>query len=444
MGLSSRVIKAIGIFGSVEVVGILCGVARAKLTAVWIGAAGVGLFAIFNSAINLVTALCNLNIRTSSVKTLAAAGPDARPGVEAVVRRLGLILAAVALLVMLVAAPLFSFNAFGDLSRSWAFALLGLAVAASVMRAPEEAILQGEGLLRPLARGVITAQLLGLVVSLLLLWFFRLDGILPSLLAYSVFGYLGVLIFRKPPVPLRVPLARLREVGLPILRLGAYMSIAAIFCELLNYLLVCWLNRVGDTSLVGLFQSGHTLVNRYLGIIFTAIAMEFYPRLAAAEGHPRRQSVFISHEIILLSLLLLGPVLLFYPCARLILRILYTPEFYPAVPYIYGALPGMTAQVAGWVCSYYILTCGAGRLYIITEVISQTAIILLSILGFTLAGLAGMGLGFTAGQIVTTIVNLICCRRYLSLRLAPRALLVALLIPLLTLLLALAALTLTP
>lgn len=44
---TAKVIKAMGIFGGVQSLQILCSVIRTKLVAVWIGPAGVGLIALY-------------------------------------------------------------------------------------------------------------------------------------------------------------------------------------------------------------------------------------------------------------------------------------------------------------------------------------------------------------------------------------------------------------
>ena len=42
--LNLAILKLSGLFGGLQVTGILCSVVRSKLVAVWIGAAGMGLF----------------------------------------------------------------------------------------------------------------------------------------------------------------------------------------------------------------------------------------------------------------------------------------------------------------------------------------------------------------------------------------------------------------
>ena len=68
--LSRTIVKAMGIFGSIQVFNILCSIVRTKLIALWIGPTGMGLFAIFNSVIEMVGNITNLGVRTSSIRSI--------------------------------------------------------------------------------------------------------------------------------------------------------------------------------------------------------------------------------------------------------------------------------------------------------------------------------------------------------------------------------------
>ena len=60
-------------FGGVQVVSNICSVVLNKLVAVWIGPAGMGLFSIFNSAIDMLRSGTSLGLRTSAVRDIAMA-----------------------------------------------------------------------------------------------------------------------------------------------------------------------------------------------------------------------------------------------------------------------------------------------------------------------------------------------------------------------------------
>ena len=68
--LSATVLKAMSIFGGVQVITIICSIIRTKLVAIWIGAVGVGLFGLYNTTaanfFNKVTGANDLYVQSCS------------------------------------------------------------------------------------------------------------------------------------------------------------------------------------------------------------------------------------------------------------------------------------------------------------------------------------------------------------------------------------------
>ena len=71
---SGKVVRTMWLFSWVQLVTIGCGIVRTKLVALWLGSMGVGLFGLFNTAIDAITTLTQLGIRQSPVRNIASAG----------------------------------------------------------------------------------------------------------------------------------------------------------------------------------------------------------------------------------------------------------------------------------------------------------------------------------------------------------------------------------
>lgn len=414
--ISRTVLKAMSIFGGMQVFTILCGIVRTKLVAIWLGTSGVGLFAIYTSALTLVSSLTQLNLRTSAVRTIAShEDPRTLPVTVAVVRRLGLWLGVAGVAVMLLSAPVFSLRTFGTYGVSSMFMLLAPAVFLMALTMTDQVVLQGLGRLRPLAMSNLRGVGAGLIVSVPILYFFRDTGIVWVITAYSFTAWLGVRMARAD-LPLTGPRPSSGEVwalGRPVLLMGFYLTIAAVTTELCSYIFIAFLNRAGGTAEVGLFQSGYTLVNRYMGMIFSAIGVEFFPRLSSVASHPRRTATFVSHELLLLSCVLLGVVAIFIPLAPVGVRLLYSQEFLGIVPYVLLAMPGVVFQGASWCMAFVMLARGDGKLYMATEVLSAVLTVTLNLLFFHFMGIAGIGLAFTVNNaIYAAIIGAVYYRRY--------------------------------
>ena len=66
----NHIVKYTGLFGGVQGLNILIGVQRNKLVATILGPTGMGLIALFNSTIKLVSDTTNLGIQMSAVRLI--------------------------------------------------------------------------------------------------------------------------------------------------------------------------------------------------------------------------------------------------------------------------------------------------------------------------------------------------------------------------------------
>lgn len=415
-GLSQLVLKAMGLFGGVQSLSILCSVIRMKFVALWIGPAGVGLFSIFNSAIELVSTATQFSIRNSAVRDIASksSGPASLLGVTVtVVRRWGWLLGLLGAFVMLTAAPLLSRETFGDYGHTWEFILLSVCVFLSSVTSSEGAIMQGLEKYKVLALSSLWGVLGGLTLSIPLFYFLRINSILPSLLAYSISTALAVIFYRvrdvKSPSP--VSYHQTWTQGKSFIVLGGYMTVSAFIGQLLNYIFIAWLNTRGGDVAVGHYQAGYTLINRYVGLIFTALAMEYYPRLTSVADSRFRTSVFVSHETSLIMILLIPIATFFIPASQIVIKLLYSEEFVVILPFIVTAMAGMVFRGISWCMSYLILARGDGKTYVWTESLSSVVGVVLNMAAFDRWGIDGLGLSFTLWYVVYTAIMVIVSRR---------------------------------
>ena len=165
------------VFGGVQVLSVLCSIVRIKLVAVLIGPVGIGLFGLYNSAIDMINNLSNLGIRSSSVRDISIEverGSRQRVAeILAVVRRWTWALGIVAAFVTLVASPLLSRWTFGDSDHIWGFIALSVVVMFNALTNCEQSILQGTRRLRQLAQVGVYSVATGLLVSVPLFYFLR-------------------------------------------------------------------------------------------------------------------------------------------------------------------------------------------------------------------------------------------------------------------------------
>lgn len=404
--ITNGVLKALGIFGGVQMITIICSILRTKLIAVWIGAAGVGLFGIFNSAIELLGVLFHLGVRDSAVRDIASSQQPDTNKIITIVRRWVLVLGAIGLVVTMAISPLLSNFTFGNYDYTYAFIAIAVIIFLSSIQNGELAILQGTKELSRLAKTSIWGAIGGVIISIPLFYIWRIDSVIPALVAYSVITTIAILS-QRVSTPKPTPCITFNETiskGRSFISLGIFLTISAVVNHLVSFLFITYLNHVGDTSVVGHYQAGITLVNKYMGIIFTAIIMEYYPRLSQVSSSQKRTSIFVSHEISIMLWILLPVIAIFIASSELIISLLYSSEFLLITPFVVWAVIGTIFRAISWCMAYVILTRGDGKVYLVTESLSAITCITLNILAYNLWGLEGLGFAYMAWYIIYTII----------------------------------------
>lgn len=428
-GLTATILKVMGIFGGVQVLTILCAIVRTKFVALWIGPVGVGLFGIYNSALEMVKSVAQLGIGESAVRDLSNSPKPRLAVVVQSLRRWSWALGVAGAAMMLALSGVLSRLSFGDASHTAGFMLLSVCVLFSSLSSAEGAVFRGFRRFRKLARASVWGAVGGLAVSIPMFYYWGEESIVPSIIAYTVVTWLALGLYRekvgKPAG--RVAWRESLAIGKGFVVLGTFMTASMFLTNLAAYAFLAWLNNTDGEDAVGLYQAGFTLVNKYVGLVFTAIAVEYYPRLSAVAHSPRRLSLFAGHEIRLIMWILMVAIPLFIMADGLIVRLLYSSDFLEILPYVGWAAVGTVFRAYGWCLGFAILAKGDGATYLWTEALSAFISLALSIAAYSYWGWLGLGVAYIVWfGAYSAIVALVARCRY-GLRLPAPSLLLTLL-----------------
>lgn len=410
--------KAMGLFGGVQVMGILCSIIRTKLVAIWIGPVGVGLFGLFNNALEMINTGTNLGIRGSSVRDIsqAVAGDDRTliSRIIVVVRRWSLWLGLGGALLTLLLSPLLSQITFGTQDQMWGFVALSIAVLLMAISNGEQAVLQGSRRLKRLARASVSGTLLGLLISIPLFYWLRERSVLPSIIAYAACNALMMWLMRNKEFPAaEVSRRDTVDMGQGFVRLGIYMTVGNFVTILAGYVFNAWLNQEAGTAVVGHYQAGYTLINKYTGLILTALGMEYYPRLAQVASDRLQLRESVSQEVSVAMLVLAPVVALFVLLRGPVIWLLYSQEFSVIEAMVSWGMVGTIMRALSWCMAFVILARGDGKTYVVTESVSAAVGLILNILFYRWWGITGLGLSFLVWYVVyTIIISVVYFRHY--------------------------------
>lgn len=420
--LSRTIIKTMGMFGSIQVFNILCSIIRTKLIALWIGPVGMGLFAIFNSAIEMIGNITNLGLRTSSIRNISQETNNGGKlnRICTVVRRWTLVLGILGAIVIASASPLLSQMSFGDKNHIWGYIALSIAVLANTLTNGEHSILQGTSLLRKLAKASLYGAFTGLLLSIPLFYFLGEDSIIPSIICYSLSILFFSYLLRNKNVGIQGETLSIKDtinLGKDFLKLGIFITLTDIATQITNYAFISYLNNASSTEMVGYYQTGYTLIAKYTALIFTSLGVEYFPRLSKVSHSNIRLNTFVSQEINIVLMILTPVIIAFILSRRLIISILYSPDFFIIETFISVGIIGMIFRAISWCMAFVILAKGTGKIFFITEITSTIIFLFLYIPAFNIFGLNGFGVAFLLWYLFYSIIIAFVYYRKLRLKL---------------------------
>lgn len=403
----------LSLFAGIESLTMLCSLIRAKFISVWIGAMGVGLNAVLVQTSGLFAMFFQYGLRNAGVKEMSASKENFA-NVFAGIRRLGIAggLSGAALCVLL-SWPV-SYAAFGNGSYAWQIALLAPSVFFGAVSSGEFAAMQALGRLGRIARASVCSVISSTIVSLPMFYFMGVDSLVWVVDIFFAFSAFWAWIYRVRDFRRGTAHVRhiLREYA-PLIKLALWLTASYFISALCAYVFTLWLNCNASTEALGLYQAGFTVLNSYMGVIFSALALEFYPRLSRTRGITRRIRPIVSEQTSLITLTSFPAALLLIVFADIVIRLLYSGEFTAIVPMVRLGAPGVVARAFSYCLAYVMLAKGDGRVFMVTELTSGLVSVMLNILLFSFMGYEGLGIAYTVWYMVyAAMMMLICARRY--------------------------------
>lgn len=413
------IFKANALFGGVQLYQILIQVIRSKFIAVLLGPSGVGIQGLYTSATRLISDISAMGLSQSAIRDVSEAfGTNDIRRVSRTVKILQRliwftgILGAVAVFAL---SPVLSKTSFGNYEHTIPFMVLAVTLLFDQLCSGQKVVLQGTHRLKDLAKASAIGSTIGLIVSVPLYYWFGVKGIVPTLVLQSLTALLLSWYFsRKVKLePVEISYKQTLKDGAGMLKLGLALCFSSILVSLSSYVLRSFISNIGGTSEVGLYVAGFAIVNTYVGMIFTAISTDYYPRLAAVntDNHKCRQMVNEQGEI---ATLIMAPLLLicivFMP---LVVYILYSDKFTAANDYITWAICGMLFKLASWVVGFQFVAKAESKLFVINELSASVYGLGLSIAGYMWKGLTGLGIAFLVKFLIYALqVYIIAHKRY--------------------------------
>lgn len=394
------IMKATSLFGGVQVFSIIIVIIKSKIIAVLLGPAGMGIIGLLTAATGMLSSLTNFGIGVSAVKNIAEAkskGNETRIAIIILVlRRLVWITGTLGVILTLILSPWLSQLTFGNKDYTFAFIWLAITLLFKQLTSGQLALLQGMRKLNYLAKANLYGSFFGLIITMPLYFKFGMHAIVPVIIITSLISLLFSWFFSKKIdfEPVSVSTKKTIEESKSMLTMGFMISISGFITLGASYIVRIFISNNGGISDVGLYNAGFAIISTYVGLIFTAMSADYYPRLSAVaqDNKLSKQTINQQAEIVLLILAPILLILLVFIDWAVVL--LYSEEFIPINTMIYWASLGMFFKAASWSIATIFLAKGNSKLFLVNELITNIYLLLLNLLGYYYFGLTGLGLSF--------------------------------------------------
>lgn len=417
-----NILHSTAVFGGTQFVLTLINVVKGKLVAVLLGSVGIGLSSLLTNAVGCIQQIVTLGVHMSVVKEVSQANLEEDRAVLAqitkVLRTLLLISAIAGALLMVVFSPLITRFSVGDSKYGMFFLCLAPVVFLNVLSSGEYALLQGIRKFKMLAYSSLILGLTSLLVCVPLYYVMGIQGIVPGMILTSLISFISLKWFvsktelHSLPLP-RVSLKQTLVRGKEIILLGIVMMLAGLFGTIANYGIASFISTTGSLQDVGFYHAANLIVMQCCMLVFTAMATDYYPKLAAAVSEGNVAVCRLVNQQIEVVLLIIAPVAVWLiTVIPILITLLLTTEFMQAQMLMrYMSLAVIFRSVC-FSIDYIAVAKGDKNYYFWLEgVFCNVKMMLFYMLAYHLWALDGLGYAILCSGLIDLVVSMYCSHR---------------------------------
>jgi O-antigen/teichoic acid export membrane protein len=413
-----KTIKATSLFGSVQLFKIMIIVIKSKMLAVFIGPSGIGIISLLESTINLIRGFSSFGLDVSAVKHISSsyqAGDKTQYSrIISIYKKLLWLTGFIGLLTTLVLSSWLSKIVFETNENTYMFSLLSMMLLFSQLNIGQLAILQGLQKLNSLAKANVLAAAISLIIIIPLYYYLRIDAIIPALVSSSFIAviissfYVKKIPFEKINITIRNAIIE----GNDMLAMGIIISLSTIISGSSTYLLRLFINNYGNISEVGLYFAGFSIINNYVGMIFTAMSTDYYPRLSSMINNKELFNKTINQQAEICLLVIAPFILIFLVFKDPLITLLYSDKFLSVKQMMQWAVIGLFFKSASWPIGFIFMAKSKPKQFFWNQLISSIYFLGFNLLGYYYWGLTGLGMSFIINYMLHLLQMIIVGKIY--------------------------------
>lgn len=404
-----QIMKSTTIVGGSQVLNILINIIKTKIVALILGPMGIGIIGVLQTVIDLLRNATGFGINFSCVKDIAEATTTG--DIQIISRKIAILqrwALATGLLGMFLSVifsvPLSNYS-FGNSSYAPQIAILSSVLLVTSISSSQIAILQGLRKIGTMAKATLYGSVIATIISIPIYWILHTKGIVVVLLISALISYLFSWIYTRKYVryykyksDISIKTSFLEGIGMA--KLGFYIVVNGFVASAAMYIIRGIITNYESIIYVGYFQSVWTISTIYVNILLNAMLADYFPRLSIVNKDNTASNKLINEQLeitmligtpMLLGLMILSP---------LIIKILYSSSFTPAIPILQWHMLSSLLIFVSWPLGVMFLAKNKGWYCVVGETIKQCAYIFIVYFGWGYFGFDILGIGYFISAII--------------------------------------------
>ncbi|MGC4040134.1 MAG: oligosaccharide flippase family protein [Flavobacterium sp.] len=404
------IVKATGVFGTMQVFRTLISVVSSKFVAVYLGPVGFGLLSLLTNTVNIIVAITNfefLTVATREVALVNNSEDDSQLSKTInLLQKMAVFIGVLGAVVSAVFSKALSMMTFGNPDKQHWFLLLSFYLLVTSFSNARMAILQGVNNIRTLALCNVVVAFITAIGTVIIYYFLRIEGIIWVMLYSGVVMFLVTLYFTRQYS------VRLNSLGFkefyadssPIFKLGFFMAVNLALGQICNLIIKLYLKGGGASlGILGYYEANNVILVSYLGLIFNAMSFDFYPKLTSVSSDDGKVKQLVNNQIEIALILVTPAIVLLYLAAPFLIQLLYSKEFLDTFLILKLALFSVILKAVIFPLGYIVLAKGDKKLFFQQALVSDLLNLVLSITMYKYYGLLGLGIAYFLNYAIYTV-----------------------------------------
>lgn len=401
---AGRTLKVTTVFGGTQVVVVIAGLVKSKVAALLIGPAGVGVSALYNNMLTLITCVVGFGIGQSAIREIAKEYNEIeKQNLALVAKQIVIILGIIGCFLTIIFSSLISKFQFGSSDYTFGFCLVGFAVAFNVVQSGTDACLKGFRRIKQIALSSLLSSIGSVFITSLFYYFGGIEAIPYSILVCSIYVLaiswyfsrdIGVLSIKK------IHFNEVWKIALPMLTLGIMLVISNFIENFVSNIINIFIRIKESIVSVGMYQSANMISAMSIHMVYVAIASDYYPKLSESISNVKKMNNAINSQMYI-AVLLMAPIIAFMIVfSNLLIRVFLSSDFLEIISFLHWILLASFFHSFSW-CLYFVpLAYGHSKRFLFISIANVLAMLIIQIPCFWLGGLEWLAIGCIISKVV--------------------------------------------